>query len=342
MRRLLNTLFITNKTMYLALDGENVVCKNDGKESFRIPFTNIEEIYCFNYSGASPALMGKCAEMGVALAFFEPGGKFLARIQGKTKGNIFLRKAQYEKFSEPQVQLMQNTIAAKLTNSITLIEHFMHDHKHLASDNDLQGCITKLSEGIHAVYNLQDRDTLMGIEGNCAKEYFRAFNKLILQQKDQFHITNRTKHPPLDPVNAVLSFLYTVMTTQYVSALEAVGLDSAYGYYHALRSGRASLACDLVEETRHIAERVVLTLINLQILSPDDFEQHENGAAYLNGEGRKKVLNAWQEKKKAVTFHSGIGEKIPFGLLPFVQSKLLANYLRGERSEYAPYLAGKV
>ena len=340
MRKLLNTLYILNETTYLTLDGENVVCKVDGTETKRYPFTNLEEIYCFSYPGASPALMGKCAEKGITLCFFEPNGQFLARVQGKTKGNIFLRRAQFELFAEPPVKLMKNTVAAKLSNTVTLLKRSVRDHKQLAENDSILQCITKLTESIPTVFEITDRDALMGIEGNCAKAYFGIFDHLILQQKESFSMTMRTKRPPLDPVNAALSFLYTIMTAQYAGALEAVGLDSAYGFYHALHSGRASLACDLVEEARHIAERLVLTLINLKKLSPDDFEKQESGAVLLNKEGRKKVLTAWQEKKQTVFMHPEIEEKIPFGLLPYVQSNLLAKYIRGEAKEYTPYLAG--
>ena len=178
----------------------------------------------------------------------------------------------------------------------------------------------------------------MGLEGNCAKAYFNIFDRLILQQKDIFYLTGRTKRPPLDPVNAVLSFLYTMMTSSYASALEGVGLDSCYGFYHALRSGRSSLACDLVEEARCIAERLTLTLINLRKLNGGDFERQESGAVFLSKDGKRKVLTAWQEKKRTTIQHPYLNEKIPLGLLPFVQSSLLAKYVRGEISEYPCYL----
>ena len=340
MRKLLNTLYILDETAYLTLDGENIVCKSDTRDPFRMPFTNIEEIYCFSYPGCSPALMGKCAEYGINLCFFDPNGRFLARIQGKTKGNIFLRKAQFEQFADPPVILMQNTVATKLSNTIQLVRRSMRDNPQIAADDQVQKCMEQLTEGIQTAYTITDRDTLMGLEGNCAKAYFGIFDRLILQQKDDFRLNARTKRPPLDPVNAVLSFLYTIMTAQYAGALESVGLDSAYGFYHALRPGRASLACDMVEEVRHIAERLVLTMINLKKLNPQDFDKQESGAVLLNYEGRKKVLTAWQEKKRTVLLHPELNEKIPLGLLPYVQSNLLAKYIRGEMAEYACYLAG--
>lgn len=338
MRKLLNSLYILDETAWLTLDGENIVCKCEEREKFRMPFSNIEDIYCFSFLGCSPALMGKCMEYGININFFNPNGKFLARVQGKTKGNIFLRKAQFEKFAEPPVILAQNTVASKLSNTRYLIKRSMRDNPQLDSDGELSRCIRCLEDGIDHVYELEDRDVIMGIEGVCAKEYFHIFDRLILHQKDDFKMFARTKRPPLDPVNAALSFLYTMMTSMYTSALESVGLDSCYGFYHALRSGRSSLSCDLVEEARCIIERLVLTEINLKKLNIGDFIKQEGGAVYLNDDGRKKVLSAWQEKKRTTILHPYLNEKIPLGLLPFVQSALLAKYVRGEIDEYPCYL----
>lgn len=339
MRKLLNTLYILDETAYLTLDGENIVCRSEQREPFRMPSTNLEEIYCFSYPGCSPALMGKCAEYGINLCFFEPSGKFLARLQGKRKGNIFLRKAQFELFREPPALLMQNTVAAKLANTVQLIRRSMRDNPQINTDQQVQNCVQQLKDGISKAYEITDRETLMGLEGNCAKAYFGIFDRLILQQKHDFCMTVRTKRPPLDPVNAALSFLYTIMTAQCAGALESVGLDSAYGFYHALRPGRASLACDMVEEMRYLAERLILTQINLKKLTPKDFERQENGAVLLTKDGRKTVLTAWQEKKRSIIQHPVLNEKIPLGLLPYVQSNLLAKYIRGEADEYCCWLA---
>ena len=339
MRKLLNTLYILDETAYLMLDGENLVCRSDTRPPFRMPFTNIEEIFCFSYPGCSPALMGKCSESGISLCFFEPDGRFLARIQGKRKGNIFLRKAQFEMLREPPAILMQNTVAAKLANTLCLLKRSMRDHAQIAKDPQVQSCAEMLREKILQTYEIHDRETLMGLEGSCAKAYFGIFDHLILQQRDDFSMNARTKRPPLDPVNAALSFLYTVMTAQCDGALEGVGLDSQYGYFHALRPGRASLACDMVEEMRYLAEREVLTLINLKKLTAKDFERKENGAVYLTKDGRKTVLTAWQEKKRTKVKHPVLNEEIPLGLLPYVQSNLLAKYIRGETDEYPCWLA---
>ncbi|MBR6045441.1 MAG: type I-C CRISPR-associated endonuclease Cas1 [Ruminococcus sp.] len=338
MKRLLNSLYILDETAYLTLDGENVVCKTEDNEKFRMPLANVEDIYCFSYLGCSPALMGKCMDSGISISFFSPNGSFQARVQGKTRGNILLRKAQFEKFAAPDPILMQNTMAAKFSNTRYLIRRSVHDNPQLDEDGRLSDCISYLENGIERVYETNQVEIVMGIEGNCAKAYFDVFDRLILHQKDYFRMVMRTKRPPLDPVNAVLSFLYTIMTSMYASALEGVGLDSCYGYYHALRPGRSSLACDMVEEVRCIAERLVLTMINLKKLNVKDFEKQESGAVYLSKDGKKKVLTAWQEKKRTTVTHPYLGEKIPLGILPYVQSSLLAKYIRGEISEYPCYL----
>lgn len=331
-------MYILDETAYLTLDGENVVCKTEDNEKFRMPLANVEDIYCFSYIGCSPALMGKCMDNGIGISFFSPNGAFQARVQGKTRGNILLRKAQYEQLAKPDPVLMQNTMAAKLSNTRYLIRRSIHDNPRLDDDGKLTECISYLESGIDRVYEMKDRDVIMGLEGSCAKAYFEIFDRLILHQKEDLKMVMRTKRPPLDPVNAVLSFLYTIMTSMCTSALEGVGLDSCYGFYHAIRPGRSSLACDMVEEIRCVSERLVLTMINLKKLNIKDFEKQESGAVYLNKDGKKKVLTAWQEKKRTAIMHPYLGEKIPFGILPYVQSSLLAKYFRGEISEYPCYL----
>lgn len=338
MRKLLNTIYITNEQMYLTLDGENLVCKLDEKEQLRIPFDNIENIVCFNYVGCSPALMGKCVSNTIPINFISPQGKFLAKVCGETKGNVFLRVAQIDCFRDKKVLLTQNTIAAKFSNTKQLIRRTLHDNADLREDIEIKKVMELLTMGIDKVYNAKSIEEIIGIEGNCAKAYFSIFNKLIKNPKVPFTFEFRTKRPPLDPINAMLSFVYTLATVEYSAALEIVGLDSYIGYCHKLRSGRVSLACDMVEEVRCIVERFVISLLNLQIVGEDDFEKQISGAVWLNDSGRKKVLTKWQEKKRTDIMHSYLKQKIPFGLLPYVQSNLLAKYIRGDIEEYPAYL----
>lgn len=338
MRKLLNTVYITNDQAYLTLDGENLVCKVDGEIKLRIPFENIENIVCFSYIGCSPALMGKCVGLTIPINFLSPQGKFLAKICGETKGNVFLRVGQIDCFRDYGLNLTRNTMAAKFSNTRQLIRRSLHDNPELREDTQIRQALDFLSDGIKKVMEASCVDEILGIEGSCAQMYFSVFDKLITNRNVPLSFEIRSKRPPLDPVNALLSFVYTLETSEYAAALETVGLDSYIGFYHALRSGRSSLACDLVEESRCIAERFVLSLLNLQIIGEKDFETKVSGAVWLNDEGRKKVLSRWQERKRKPMMHPYLKQKIPAGLLPYVQSNLLAKYVRGDIEEYPPYL----
>ena len=338
MRKLLNTIYVTNEMSYLTLDGENLVCKIDGEEKLRIPFDNVENIVCFNYIGCSPALMGKCVSKTIPINFISPSGKFLAKVCGETKGNVFLRVAQIDKFRKSGLMLAQNTMAAKFSNSRQLIKRTLHDNEELREDGEIQQVLDILKDGIDKVFGAEKIEEIVGIEGYCAQSYFSIFNKLITNKKVPFTFELRTKRPPLDPINAALSFVYTLATSEFAAALETVGLDSYIGYCHTLRSGRVSLACDLVEEVRCLVERFVITLLNLQILGEKDFDKQISGATLLNDEGRKKVLTRWQEKKRSDMMHPYLKQKIPFGLLPYVQSNLLAKYVRGDFEIYPSFL----
>ena len=342
MRKLLNTVYVTNDKAYLTLDGENLVCRVDGEIKLRIPFENIENIVCFNYIGCSPALMGKCVSRMIPINFISPQGKFLAKVCGETKGNVFLRVAQIEKFDKYGLKLAQNTMAAKFCNTRQLIRRSMHDNPILRDDSDIGNAMTVLKEGIEKVYNADGIEEIIGIEGFCAQSYFSVFNKLITSKNNTLSFTFRSKRPPLDPVNAALSFTYTLLTAEYASALETVGLDSYIGYCHKLKSGRSSLACDMDEEARCIAERFVLSLINLSILTKKDFDEQISGAVWLNDDGRKKLITRWQERKREDIVHPFLKQKLTLGLLPYVQSNLLAKYVRGDIEEYPSYLLKQV
>ena len=263
MRKLLNTVYVTNEMAYLTLDGENLVCKIDGEIKLRIPFDNIENIVCINYIGCSPALMGKCVGKTIPINFISPQGKFLAKVCGETKGNVFLRVNQIDKFREYGLLLAQNTMAAKFSNTRQLIRRTLHDNAQLREDSELQKVLGILREGIDKLYEAQSIEEVVGIEGYCAQSYFSVFNKLITNKNVPFTFELRTKRPPLDPINALLSFVYTLAMSEFAAALETVGLDSYIGYCHTLRSGRVSLACDLVEEARCFVVRFVITFLNL-------------------------------------------------------------------------------
>lgn len=338
MRKLLNTLYVSREDAYLSLDGENIVIKTSDDNVSRFPFIALDSIVCFSYLGCSPALMGKCCNDGVALTFMTPEGRLLARVEGRQRGNVLLRIAQHRMFSGDCTELIRNNVAAKAANTEFTIKRSMRDNPNINEDGRLSDVISELDKATENVYNLTDKQEIMGLEGNCAKSYFSVFDRMILKQKDDFCLTMRTKRPPLDKVNALLSFLYSMLTNDYASALESVGLDSYVGFYHEPRSGRCSLACDLVEEARCIVDRFVITMINLKQVNGEDFEEQISGAVLLNDMGRRKVIKLWQEKKHTVIVHPYLKQKIELGLLPFVQSNLLAKYIRGEINEYPAYL----
>ena len=336
MRKLLNTLYVTREEGYLSLDGENVVLTEGGKELVRLPFTNLESIICFNYPGCSPALMGKCAKENIGLCFLSPSGRFLARVTGETKGNVFLRKQQLEKFGDAEVQvgLIRAILSAKLKNTRSLLLRSRRDHPETDSDGALTHCAEILSANLERISGEKGPEVLRGLEGESAKAYFFVFDRLFVQQRETFRLFARSKWPPLDRTNAVLSFLYTVCSNDIASALECVGLDPYIGVFHTLRPGRASLASDLMEEFRSSVERLIISAVNLKIIQEDDFEEQVGGAVLLNEEGRKKVITLWQNKKREVLFHPFLKEKVQFGLFPYVQANLLAKFVRGELSYY--------
>lgn len=341
MRKLLNTLYITQENAYVGLESENVVISIESKPVFRLPLCNIENIVCFNYMGCSPALMGKCAENGIALSFLRPSGRFLARVSGAIKGNVHLRRAQLEMLRQPSfcINFARNTIATKLHNSRCLLSRGIRDHAEKIDVQKVSIVIDQLSRNIDNVYLTTDIDSLRGIEGESAKLYFSVFNEMITRNKDVFFFAGRTKRPPTDNVNAMLSYFYTIINLDVQSALETVGLDPYIGFMHADRSGRASLAADITEEFRsYLVDRLVLSLINLCQVSQKDFETKEGGAVVMTDDCRKVILKAWQSRKNDVIKHEVIKEKIPIGLIPYVQAQLLAKHIRGELQEYTPFL----
>lgn len=342
MRKLLNTLYITRQEAYLSLDGENVVMLLKGKEAARLPLSNIESIVCINYPGCSPAFMGKCAEEKIGLCFISPGGKFLARITGPVKGNVFLRKQQMDKFfdQEKQTILIRNLIIAKLKNTRYLLMRSRRDYPETDVNGELSHCINILEENQNKLLNENKPDILRGIEGQSAKSYFNVFDLLFTQQKEDFALFRRSKRPPLDLTNAMLSFLYTICTNDIASALEYVGLDPYIGLFHTLRPGRVSLACDIMEEFRALVERLVITMVNLKIIQKNDFDKQISGAVWLNENGRRKVITAWQNKKNECICHPIIKEKVPIGLFPYVQANLLAKYIRGDIEAYPNLIWG--
>lgn len=340
MKKLLNTLFVTTPDAYLFLDGGNVGIRVDQQVLGKVPLLNLEAIITFGRSGASPALMHECLQDEIALSFLAPTGRLLGRVIGSTNGNVTLRKTQY-RISESILQsalIARNFIIGKIYNQRWLLERATRDHQLVIDVEKFKAVSAQFKLVLKQLMTCDDLETLRGIEGNAASQYYSLFDQLILQQKSAFKFHGRNRRPPLDNTNALLSFAYTLLGHDVAAALETVGLDAYVGFMHRDRPGRLSLALDLMEELRGIyADRFVLRLINKKIVTAKDFEKKENGAVLMNEQARKNFLNEWQQRKQEEIVHPFLGKKIAWGLVPYCQALLLARYLRGDLDDYPPF-----
>ncbi len=340
MRKLLNTLYITSRDYYLSLDGENVVITQNKKEIGRLPLHNLEAVVTCGYAGASPALMEKCAADNISMTFLSSSGRFRAKVTGKAYGNILLRRTQYRMADNEKtaLEIARNFIIGKIYNERSVINRAIRDYSERLDTEKLSRVSGQLKDILQAVKEVKTMEELRGHEGEAALRYFSQFDQLILQQKKDFSFDVRNRRPPLDNVNALLSFTYSLLTGMCVAALESVGLDPYAGFMHTDRPGRCSLALDLLEELRApYADRFVLSCINKKIVDAGDFEQKENGAVLLSESGRKKYLSAWQNKKAEKLTHPYLQESIEWGLVPYAQAMLLARFVRGDLDGYPPF-----
>jgi CRISPR-associated protein Cas1 len=341
MRILKNTLYVLTSETYLALDGENIVLQKGGEELHRIPLHNLEGVVAFGYTGASPALMGACAKRNIGLTFLSMHGRFLARVVGEQYGNILLRKTQYRisDSTAASAGIARNFLVGKFFNCRWVVERAARDYSLRLDISKLKDVSHSLLCAIHNIKEAVSLDEMLGMEGKAAAEYFSVMNDFILQQKEDFCFNGRNRRPPMDRVNAMLSFVYVLLSHDTASALETVGLDPYAGFLHRDRPGRQSLALDLMEEFRAVlADRFVLTLINTRQVKKDYFMQKEDGAVLITEEGRKIILTAWQTRKQEKILHPFLNEKLEWGLVPYAQAMLLARFLRGDLDEYPPFL----
>lgn len=341
MRKLLNTLYVISPNAYLSLDGENVVILKNDSEAARLPLHNLESIITFGYTGASPALMGACAKQNISLSFMTQSDRFLARVVGEVRGNVTLRKSQYaiSADNDQSTQLAKNFILGKLFNSRWVIERGTRDYAMRLDVEKLKHASQGIFDSLKLVQQSQNLDQLRGFEGQAATLYFNVLDDLVLQQKKDFYFKGRNKRPPLDNVNALLSFVYTLLAHDVAAALETVGLDPYVGFLHRDRPGRISLALDLMEEFRSVyADRFVISLINKREINGTGFTKKENGVVLMDDDTRKAVLSAWQTKKQEVITHPFLGEKIEWGLAPYVQAMLLTRFIRGDIDQYPPFM----
>lgn len=338
MRRHLNTIYVTSEGAYCRKDGANIVVEVEGKERGRAPIHVIGGLVCLGLASVSPSLMNACTEAGVTISFLTEHGRFLARVEGPRSGNVLVRRTQHRVADQPDRSLViaKGVVAAKLANQRTVMRRALRDHGPSPSLAAAEARITHVSRRALAAENM---DMLRGHEGEGAALYFGAFDAMIRHDDPKFSFGGRSRRPPLDRANALLSFLYAVLGNDCRGALEGVGLDPAIGFLHADRPGRMSLALDLMEEMRPVlADRLALSLINRRQLAVSDFEEGEAGAVLLNEEGRKTVLTAFSERKRQLLRHPFLGEEMPLGLVPHVQAQMLARHLRGDLDGYPGFI----
>ena len=341
MRKMLNTLFVTTEDAYLSLENENIVVHVGEEKRAQYPLLMLEGILTFSYKGASPALMGACAERGIGLTFLTPRGRFLARVCGSERGNVLLRREQYRRADSLSAicLIARNFIFGKVYNQRWVLERTIRDHALRVNVQALKDVSAALDAKLPQIESAVDLDVLRGLEGDASADYFSVFDEMILTQKADFLLNGRNRRPPQDNMNALLSFAYVLLSNDCAAALESVGLDAYVGFMHRDRPGRTSLALDLMEELRvPMADRLCITLVNNRVLQDKHFDRQESGAVFLNDAGRKQFLTAWQNRKREEITHPFLKEKIMWGLVPYVQALLLARTLRGDTDGYPPFL----
>jgi len=341
MKKHLNTLFVTTQGAYLSKEGETVVVKVDGEIKIRVPVHTISGIVCFGNVSCSPYLIGFCAENDVAISFLSEHGRFLAKVQGPVSGNVLLRREQYRRADDLKfsAEVAKSILTGKITNCRTVLQRALRDHAGKINDEEVRHAVMRLNRQLEIIDQGHPLDVLRGIEGDSAHIYFNVFDHLIVAQKENFRFDERNRRPPLDNVNCLLSFIYTLLMHDVRSALETVGLDPAVGFLHRDRPGRLGLALDLMEEFRpYIADRLTLSLINLQQVQDKGFKKMDSGAVVMDDGTRKTVLMAYQERKQEEIKHPFIDEKVMIGMLFQIQATLMARYLRGDLDGYPPFI----
>jgi CRISP-associated protein Cas1 len=337
---LLNTLYVTTPESRLRLDNDTVRVELEEETRLRVPLHHLTSIVCFGHVGVSLPLMHRLAEDGIALVLLDGNGRFKARLEGPTAGNVLLRQAQHRSHAESAfaAALARRIVAGKLKNQRHVLMRGARDSKSDADMAVLTRAAQDLAASLRALPGTASMDAIRGMEGEAARTYFAATAALVrADEREAFTMEGRSRRPPRDRMNALLSFLYAMLMNDCRSACEAAGLDPQIGFLHTVRPGRASLALDLMEEFRPLADRVALTLVNRQQVRAREFELREGGAVQLSDDARKTILVAYQERKQEPVAHPLLAEPVPLGLAPLVQARLLARHLRGDAAEYVPF-----
>lgn len=338
MKKLLNTLYVSTQGVYLRQEGETVVAELERKVVMRLPIHTLAGVVCFGNVMCSPFLLGMCAERGVHVSFLTERGRPLARVEGGKSGNVLLRVAQMKAADDGAkcADVARSFVIGKVLNARSVLQRRLRDH---GDDDSCADAIVRLANVVQRLRRADDVETVRGLEGEAAVCYFGAFNALIVAPGDDFRMDGRSRRPPRDPMNALLSFLYVILAHDCEGALKSVGLDAQIGFLHALRPGRPSLALDLMEEFRAVlADRLALSLVNRGQVRRRDFAFSESGAVEMSEAARKSILVEWQKRKKETVVHPFLGEKVEVGLLPFLQAQLLARHLRGDLDAYPPFI----
>jgi CRISPR-associated protein Cas1 len=338
MKRLLNTLYVLTENSYLSKQGETICVHVGGSEKVRVPVHTLESILCFGNTTVSTPLISFCGEKGIGLAFYSDQGRFYGRIEGPVRGNVLLRTKQYSAIHTEQALLLaKNFVATKIANGKNVLLRSARDSNDHEIANKLRKAAQEIAYLSSHLTTAENHDQVRGIEGIVANRYFSVFDRMVKVNKEDFTFKKRSRRPPMDRINALLSFMYVLLTNDIRSALEGVGLDPAVGFLHDMRPGRPSLALDLMEELRApLCDRIVISLINLRQVQGDDFEITPTHVR-MTEDTRKTVIAAWQKRKREEITHPFLEEKMPIGLIPYIQAQLLARYLRGDLDFYPPF-----
>ena len=341
MHQLMNTLYITTEGAYLSLDHETLKIKLEQETKLQIPLHHVGGVVCFGDVLISPAAMRRCAEDGRFMVLLDRNGRFKARLEGPVSGNVLLRCAQHDAISDEEktLSIARTMVAGKIQNSRQIVMRSARESDDASDTASLKGTATALANALSRVPRVEAIDVLRGIEGEAARAYFATFDRMVREDRETFTMDGRTRRPPRDPINALLSFLYALLMNDCVAAAEGVGLDPQMGFLHALRPGRAALALDIMEELRSVlADRLALTLINRRQIASKHFVDRPGGAVHLEDDGRKEVVVAYQKRKQEEIRHPVVNQQMPLGLVPHIQARLLARVLRGDMDVYPPFL----